>query len=324
MVGDLRDPWAALRARPLVCSCAGAVALGFSAIVYRLAEATPVTGAFFRFALSLPVLALLAWCERGRERSVGPHVVPAGILLAVDMILWHAAVDDVGAGLGTVLANTQVIFMVAIAWAVLDERLRVHVAIGITLAITGVVLISGVLEEAPYGGHPVRGTVLGVAAGLTSALYILALRRANLDRRRPVTPLFVATAIGTASAGGIGALAAPPMDLTPPVESLVWLLVLALTSQVFGWLLLSVPLRTLRATTTSVVLNAQPVAALLFAAVILAEAPSLLQLGGGVLTLAGLLAATAGGRSSAGAAPTPAGPTRSSGGSPGGCRRRCA
>jgi len=61
---------------------------------------------------------------------------------------------------------------------------------------------------------------------------------------------------------------------------------------VLGWLFLSVPPRTLPATTTSIVLDVQPLAALILAAAILSEAPSLLQLAGGTLILAGLLVAT--------------------------------
>jgi len=153
------------------------------------------------------------------------------------------------------------------------------------------VLVSGVFDAAAYGGHPLRGTLLAVAAGLTSALYILTLRRANLDPRRPVAPLLVATAVGTGCAALAGA-AGGTLDLTPTAAGLGWLAALAVTSQVLGWLFLSVPLRTLPATTTSIVLNVQPLAALILAALILSEAPSVLQLTGGTFILAGLLVAT--------------------------------
>lgn len=295
-----RDPWAPLRARPLLCSAAGAVALGFAGIFFRLAEVSPTTAAFFRFVLALPFLAALAW----RERSPGPavsraFVLPAGVLLAVDMVLWHFALEDVGAGLGTVLANTQVVFMVLLGWTLLGERLGRRGGAGIALVCAGVVLISGVFEAAPFGGHPVRGAILGVIAGVTSALYILALRHTNADARRPVRPLLATTVVGSlvAAAGGT---AMGNLDLTPPAASLGWLLALAIVSQVLGWLLLSVPLRTLPATLTSVVLNLQPCAALVFAALLLGEAPTAPQLAGGAVTLVGLAlaagAARAGGR----------------------------
>lgn len=265
--------------------------LGLAGIFFRLSEQTPVTGAFFRFALALPLLVVLAWRERGPSTAVGRAAVPAGVLVAVDMILWHFALEDLGAGLGTVLANTQVIFMILLSWWLLGERLTPRVGAGVGVVCAGVVLVSGVFEEAPYGGHPVRGTALALAAGVTSALYILLLRHANVDPRRPLTPLLVATFIGTGVAGVAG-VPGGTLDLTPAAEPLLWLGALALTSQVVGWLLLSVPLRVLPATTTSMVLNVQPIAALVLAALILSEAPSAVQLAGGALIIAGLLAAT--------------------------------
>lgn len=265
--------------------------LGFAGIFFRLSEQTPVTGAFFRFALALPLLAALAWRERGAMRTTGWAALPAGVLVAVDMVLWHFALEDLGAGLGTVLANTQVLFMILLSWWLLGERLPPRAGAGVAVVCAGVVLVSGVFEAAPYGGHPIRGTLLALAAGVTSALYILTLRRANVDPRRPVGPLLVTTLVGT----GVAALAGIPdgtLDLTPTAEQLGWLAALAVTSQVLGWLLLSVPLRALPATTTSIVLNVQPLAALIFAALILSETPSGAQLVGGALILAGLLSAT--------------------------------
>ena len=275
----------------MLCSAAGAVMLGFAGIFYRLAEPTPETGAFFRFVLAVPLLAALAWRERGPALTDRPAVLRAGVLVAVDMVLWHYAIEDVGAGLGTVLANTQVVFMVLVSRWALGERLPVRGSVGIAIVCAGVVLVAGVLDAAPYGEHPVRGTLLAVAAGLTSALYILTLRQANADPLRPVAPLLYATVVGAGCAGVAGA-AAGNLDLAPTAEQLLWLGLLATTSQVLGWLLLSVPLRALAATTTSIVLNAQPVAALIFAAVILSETPSALQLAGGCVIVAGLLVAT--------------------------------
>ena len=48
--------------------------------------------------------------------------VGAGVFFAADLILWHHSIDDVGAGLATVLANIQVVVVPLVAWAVLSER----------------------------------------------------------------------------------------------------------------------------------------------------------------------------------------------------------
>jgi drug/metabolite transporter (DMT)-like permease len=65
--------------------------------------------------------------------------------------------------------------------------------------------------------------------------------------------------------------------------------VLALTAQVAGWLLISVSLPRLPAAITSVLLTIQPVGAVLLAMALLDEDPSALQLVGVALVLAGVV-----------------------------------
>ena len=156
------------------------------------------------------------------------------------------------------------------------------------LVCSGVVLISGVLETGAYGEHPVRGVVYGILTGLSYAAFILVLRRAGADLRRPAGPLFDATAVATVAALVAG-VAVGEADLVPSWPAHAWLLVLALTSQVLGWLLITVSLPRLPAALTSVTLTIQPVGSVLLGVILLGEEPSALQLAGVACILAGLL-----------------------------------
>jgi drug/metabolite transporter (DMT)-like permease len=90
----------------------------------------------------------------------------------------------------------------------------------------------------------------------------------------------------------IAGLALGRVDLAPSWPAHGWLVVLALTSQVLGWLLISISLPRLPAALTSVLLCIQPVGSVLLGVVLLGEAPSALQLGGVGCILAGVLVAT--------------------------------
>jgi len=72
-------------------------------------------------------------------------------------------------------------------------------------------------------------------------------------------------------------------DLVPTWPAHGWLLVLALSSQVLGWLLITVSLPRLPAALTSVTLTIQPVGSVFLGVILLGESPSLLQLAGGVV-----------------------------------------
>jgi drug/metabolite transporter (DMT)-like permease len=84
-------------------------------------------------------------------------------------------------------------------------------------------------------------------------------------------------------------------------------ILLALSSQVLGWLLIASSLPRLPAVVTSILLTLQPVCAVVFAALIVDESPSLLQLAGAACILAGLVTATIGRRPVAVAEPELAG-----------------
>ena len=86
------------------------------------------------------------------------------------------------------------------------------------------------------------------------------------------------------------------LDLTPSLSATGWLVLLALSSQVLGWLLISSSLPRLPAVVTSILLTLQPVLSVIFAALIIDESPSRLQLAGAGCILAGLIVATAGRR----------------------------
>jgi drug/metabolite transporter (DMT)-like permease len=274
----------------------GAVAIAFSAILYRLADVSPSTGAFFRCAYAVPPLLLLAWLE---DRRLGPRpwrvrswAWLAGVFLAVDLIVWHRSIEYVGAGLATVLGNTQVLLVGVAAWVLFRERPAPAVMAAIPVAMLGVVLISGVLEEGAYGDDPELGVAFGLLTGVAYTGFLLALRHGASDLRRVAGPLSDATlacALLTIPPG----LALGELDFTPPPSAHLWLLLLALSSQVFGWLLITTSLPRLPAVVTSVLLTLQPVCSVVFAAILLDEDPSELQLVGVAMILVGLLLASA-------------------------------
>ncbi|MGH2456766.1 MAG: DMT family transporter [Candidatus Limnocylindria bacterium] len=289
------DPFALLAARPVLSAVLGALAIAFSGVLVRLAAVEPATAAIFRCLYALPLLAILALAER---RAYGPRpasqvwlAYAAGTFFAVDLELFHHTIGLVGAGLATVLGNTQVVFVGLLAWLLLGERMPFRTALAIPVVLGGVVLISGIIGTGAYGRDPTLGVVTGLATGLSYAGFLLVLRHGNADLRRPAGPLFDATLSATVVSVVIG-LPLGEVDLVPAWPSHAWLLALAVSSQVVGWLLISVSLPRLPAALTSVVLTLQPVGAAVLAVLLVAETPSGVQLMGAAAILAGLLLAT--------------------------------
>lgn len=222
----------------------------------------------------------------------------AGALFAADLILWHHAIADVGAGLATTLANLQVVLVALAAWALLGETPSARVALAVPLVFGGAVLISGVIGEGAYGDDPALGALFGVLTAIAYTGFILVLREMGRDLRRPAGPLFAATFVATFVAAGAGALLGEA-DFVPSWPSHGWLITLGLTSQVMGWLLIAVALPRLPASLTSIVLTVQPVGSVLLGIVLLGEDPAPLQLTGVAVIVAGIVVATRRGQTTA-------------------------
>jgi drug/metabolite transporter (DMT)-like permease len=279
-----------------VLAVLGALAIAFSSILVRLSHASPSTAAIFRCAYALPVLGWLAWRE---DRRLGPRprrahllAIASGVFFAADLLTWHHSIADVGAGLATVLANLQVVLVPLIAWLLLREHPGRRVLCSLPVALLGVLLISGALEHGAYGRDPTRGTIFGIAAGAAYVGFLLLLRAGGSDLRRVAGPLFDATATATVLTLVAG-LIIGDAKLVPTWPGHGWLVTLALTSQVLGWLLITSSLPRLPAALTSLLLTIQPVGSVALAALILSESPSGLQLAGVAMVLTGLIAATA-------------------------------
>lgn len=288
--------------RPAAAAVAGAVTIAFSAILVRAADTSPSTAAFFRCAYALPALGLLAWVER---RRYGPRSradlklsLIAGIFFAADLIFWNHAIGDVGAGLATVLGNLQVVLVGVLAWLILGERAEARVFAAIPVVLVGVVLISGAVGHGAYGRDPARGVLFGVLTGLTYSVFILVLRHGNSNLQRPASTLFEATLFCAVFCSIAGVLIGD-VSFVPTWPSHGYLLVLALSSQVLGWLLISISLPRLPAALASVLLTIQPMLSVLLGVAIFSESPSMAQFAGVAVVIGGITLATAGPRRAA-------------------------
>jgi drug/metabolite transporter (DMT)-like permease len=303
---------------PAATAIAGAVCISSSAVLMKLADTTPSITALGRCAFALPLLGALAWAERRRGAPRLPSrsrwlAWLAGVFLAGDLIVWSHAITAIGAGLGTVVGNLQVIIVSLLAWLFLGERPRRSLVLAFPVMLAGLVLVGGLADVGgtrAYGTNPRLGVVYGVAVAIIYAVYILTLRQAtSVPGPRPPGPgspgprpavaavLFKAT-IGAAVASAVLGWVLNDYRLGPdpsPWPTLGWLALLALTSQVIGWLLITVSMPRLQAGMIGALLLVQPAGSVALSYAFLGERPSVLQLTGVVLVLAGVVVAVSGG-----------------------------
>jgi drug/metabolite transporter (DMT)-like permease len=296
---------------PVTAAMAGAACISSSAVLMRLASTSASITALGRCGFALPVLGALAFAER---RHGAPRLPSrsrwlarlAGVFLAGDLILWSHAISAIGAGLGTVVTNLQVLIISFLAWVVLGERPRRSLVLASPVMLAGLALVGGVGGlggRDAYGTDPSLGVVYGVGVAILYAIYILMLRQATSSgqatssrdgtRTAVAAVLFEATAGATAASVILG-LALRDFHLGAAWPALGWLALLALTSQVLGWLLITVSMPRLPAGVIGALLLVQPAGSVALSYVILGERPSAFQLLGVILVLTGVLVAVTG------------------------------
>ncbi len=274
----------------LIAALAGALAISFSGIFFALSGVDPITGAFFRVAYALPVLFVIWFLFRDRDRRTVQRrllALGSGLLLGVDMVVWHTSIGYIGAGLATLIANTQVVFVAIGGWLVLKERPSRRILIAIPIVLAGVAMVSGLGQSDAFGSDPLLGTLLALISAMFYAAFILVFRASNDIQAPPAGPLMEATAGGLLTILVFG-LFGGGIDFAPTFPAHGWLIAVALGAQVGGWLLIGYALPRLPAVEIATIILVQPVLTMIWGSMIFDERPSTLQLTGAALVLAGV------------------------------------
>jgi drug/metabolite transporter (DMT)-like permease len=273
----------------------GAVSLSASAVLLGLAATTPATATAARCLFALPAVAALAAGERRRHGALNRQAhfwaAVCGVLFAADMLWWTQSIPEVGAGLSTVLVNTQVAIVPLLAWLVDRERSGPRFLWSLPVVLAGVLLAGGIFERGISGTNPPLGTVHAIAAALCYSGFLFLLRRVG-QGGRPLQTYAVVLASATVVAVVVG-FASQSLDLSPGWRTAGWLILVTLTGQLIGWLLVAFYTAKLPSEVGSALLMLMPVGAVVLGAVVLAERPSMLQLLGCAVVLVASYTATA-------------------------------
>ena len=286
--------------RTMSIALVGALAISFAPILYSVSGLNPLSGAFFRMIYALPFLALIIWfrgIDDNRTFNTRLIAIGAGFVFALDFLSYHSAVDWIGTGIGTLIGNSQVIIVTLMSWRLFGERPNLSILISLPIVTIGLLLISGILDDEPYGDYPVRGVIAGVFTAIFYSAFLIIYRFANRELA-PATNLQFDSTAGCAlgllilSFLPLQSIHVDPIDFQPTLPVHGWLLLLAILSQVVGWLAISYSLPRLPAAYTSFAILLQPVLTIVWGVVLLSESPSFQQSIGMIMILGSIIGVT--------------------------------
>ncbi len=278
----------------------GGVVVSFAPVIYAISDANPLTGAFFRMVYALPFLGIIIWF-RGMDdsRSMNTRLIAiiAGLAFSLDFLSYHSAVDWIGTGIGTLLGNSQVIIVTLMSWWLFGEKPNLSILISLPIVMFGLCLISGIWDDNPYGEYPLRGVIAGVFTAIFYSAFLIIYRFANRELA-PATNLQFDSTAGCAfgllilSFLPLRSIHVEPIDFQPSIGVQSWLLLLAILSQVVGWLAIAYSLPRLPAAYTSFAILLQPTLTIVWGIVLLSESPSIQQIVGMILILGSIIGVT--------------------------------
>ena len=270
----------------------GATAIGLAPIFVRISELGPTATAFHRMFLSLPVLAIgLAFARRTSAASSGRLdrralflMLAAGAFFAGDLASWHRSILITSVANATLLTNVTPIFVVLVGWWFFGERVGLRFMVGVALAIGGAALLIG--KDLQLSTAHFYGDALALIAAVFYSGYLITISRARSSH----TTIIVMLVSGVACSALLLPLTLLSGENLVPATAQGWaiLIGLAVISHAGGQGLIAYALAHLPASFGSVALLWQPVAAAVFAWLLLSEPLSAWQIVGGAIVLAGI------------------------------------
>lgn len=272
----------------------GGVAIGTSPVFMRFADVTPTSAAFWRLALSLPLMIIWqvydirknagAATPKMNMKEIKPFVI-IGFFFALDLTMWHWSVQLTTVANATLLANMAAIFTAVGGFLFFGERFSRTFVGGMILALMGAMALMGSSIE--LNPDHLFGDFLGLITAFAYAGYMISSAEA---RKRFST---VSIVLGTAVFGCIFLL---PIALNEtgnfiPTTLAGWLPLLALAwfTHVVGQSLIVYALAHLPAAFGSVSLLVQPLVAAILAWILFAEALGIYHLVGATFIITGIL-----------------------------------
>ncbi len=286
--------------RIMLIALFGALLLSFAPLLYVQSATSPVTGAFFRMLYALPILLFLVWYlnrDDQRDRKSRMLAFSAGLLLAIDFIGYHSAIDYIGTGIATLIGNSQVIIVTLASWWLFGERPNRMILLALPMVMLGLLFISGRWDPDAYGDNPIKGVIGGVVAAIFYSLFLIIYRFSNRIRAPAVNLQLDATAGCATGLFIAGVLPLSTLGIERIVFSITWpghgwLLLLSVSCQVIGWIAITYALPRLPAAHTSFAILLQPVLTIVWGVLILSEEPSIQQIGGMLIIFSAIIAVT--------------------------------
>lgn len=274
---------------PYVSLISGIMAICFSPIFLRWADAPGVISAFYRMAIGT-IAMTIPFVNRFRNRNTILPIkgiyfaIAGGFFFSLDMYFWATGVVMGGAAIPTLLANTAPLWVGLGSWLILRETRGSIFWIGLAFAFVGGGVVLGLdIPETPEIG---QGAWLGLFSALFyGGFYLFSQRgRYYLDT---LSYFWISSAVSAFFLLIFSWLSSKQL-LGYDKRTWILFLTMGLLVQALGWMLITYAQGHIPAAIVSPTMLAQPLLVIILAALFLGERFTHWQILGGSMIFIGI------------------------------------
>ncbi len=267
----------------------GVVSVSFAAIFIRLAEAPPLVIAAYRLTIASLVLILLTYKKTvpslkqlsGRDSLL---LLLSSFFLALHFALWITSLSYTSIASSVILVTCHPAFVAVISYFLWHEVLNRLTIGGMVIAFAGVVLIN--YGGFDFGSQVILGDMLALIAGFAMGGYLIL--GGYLKNKIEIMPYLTIIYTGAAVILLLATVGFGYSFTGYSGTTYLMMVLLAIVPQLIGHSSFNLALRMIPVTLVSVAILGEPLGATLLGYFILDEVPTVKELIGGVLILAGI------------------------------------
>ena len=254
----------------------------------------PTTLLFLRFSIAIIPLLIAILATDKNLFKIDLKDIPLFLVCSLCIIglnlCYNHSMNTVPLSLAAVLLSIAPIYVLIIAYFMFGENITSKKLICMILAISGCIMMTGVLEI-NFENIPLLGILSGIGAGLFWAVYLMASKKSIENGKHTFTILFysiIFISIALIPFSDFGEIS--NFISINPMLTVIFLILHSTFSFALPYILSTISLNYMDSGTSSIFLSgAEPFAALIFGLLIYSEVPTPLMFCGFILTIIAMM-----------------------------------